>query len=192
MGTNLVTRAEYKTYAGISSTNSDAEIDQLIIQVSQLVKTYCRRTFVDNVDDAKVERFNGGGFYKYYLKEYPIIQVSSVEYSSDYGLTYSALTEYTDYVYDPSITAIQSLAITGFTNAINGYRVTYTCGYEDGPPADLKIAILDLITYYRRNDSAIHSTKAISPNTMQVEYVSSSAFPVHIKRVLDMYMTDYT
>ena len=192
MATNLVTRTEYKTYAGISSTNSDAEIDQLITQVSELVKTYCRRTFVDNLDDAKVENFSGGGFYTYYLKEYPIVQVSSVEYSSDYGQTYTALTQYTDWVYDPSITAIRSLAVTGFTDVINGYRVTYTCGYENGIPADLKVAILDLISYYRRNDSAIHSTKVISPNTMQVEYVSSSAFPAHIKRVLDMYMADYT
>lgn len=191
MGTNLVTRAEYKTYVGISSTNSDAEIDLLIANVSQLVKSYCNQSFIDYVNDAKVERFNGGGFDHFHLKEYPIISVNSVEYSSDYGATYTALTEYTDWVYDPSVIAIYSLGSTGFTNAINGYKVSYYCGYET-VPADLKLAIMDLITYYRKNDSAVHTHKLANPNTMQVEYIASSNFPAHIKRILDLYCVDYT
>jgi hypothetical protein len=191
MGMNLVTRAEYKTYAGISSTTSDAEIDLLITTASAFVKNYCNTTFIDHYDDPKVESFNGGGFDRFYLKEHPIVAISSVEYSSDYGATYNTLTEYTDWVYDPSVIAIRSLWNTGFTNTINGYRVTYNCGYET-TPADLKIAVLDLVSYYRRNDSAIHSTKSISPNTMQIEYVSNTSLPAHIKRVLDIYAVDYT
>ncbi len=53
MATDLVTKAEYKTYMGISSTNSDTEIDFLIPKVSDLVKSYCRRTFVDYYISAK-------------------------------------------------------------------------------------------------------------------------------------------
>ena len=45
---------------GISSTNSDAEIDFLIPKVSDLVKTYCRRTFIDYYDESKTEVFDGG------------------------------------------------------------------------------------------------------------------------------------
>lgn len=191
MATNLVTRAEYKTYVGVSSTNADAEIDLLITNVSALTKAYCRQTFVDYVDDVKIERFNGGGFFNYYLKEYPIIAVTAVEYSADYGATYTALVEYTDWVYDPSITAIQSLGLTGFKSAVNGYKVSYNCGYESVPP-DLKMAVMDLITYYRKNDSAVHTHKLANPNTMQVEYIASSNFPAHIKRVLDLYTADFT
>lgn len=191
MATNLITRAEYKTYVGISSTTSDAEIDLLITNISALIKTYCRQSFVDYVDEAKTETFSGGNFDVYYLKEYPIIAVTSVEYSTDYGATYTALTEFTDWVYDRSKTAIRSLAFTGFAEAINGYRVSYNCGYEV-VPADLKMAVMDLVTYYRKNDSAVHTHKLANPNTTQVEYIASSNFPAHIKRVLDLYTADFT
>ena len=54
MGLNLVTRAEYKAYVGITNDSQDKIIDALIPRVSELVKNYCRRTFVDYINDAKV------------------------------------------------------------------------------------------------------------------------------------------
>ena len=61
MSLNLITRQEYKTYAGIKSTNYDTELDALIPRVSEFVKNYCRRTFVDHMDPGseKVEVFGG-------------------------------------------------------------------------------------------------------------------------------------
>lgn len=187
MGTSLVTKAEYKAYAGINSTNQDAEIDSLIPKVSELVKTYCRRTFIDYVDEAKTEVFKGG-FDTLLLSESPVIQVQSVSYSDDYGQTYTDLTQYTDWVQDGY--TIVSLNPEGFKEKIAGYQVTYTAGYET-IPEDLKLAVLDTIQYYIKNSSAVHNTKAVSPNTMQVEYISGSQFPAHIRRVLDMYKDNY-
>jgi hypothetical protein len=189
MGINLVTKAEYKTYAGISSPNQDAEIDSLIPKVSQLVKTYCRTSFVDNVDEAKIEVFKGGEF-TLYLKEFPVIAIASVEYSADYGQNYTSLIEYTDWVFDSNITAVIS-PIVAFPAAINGYRISYTCGYEV-LPEDLKLAVLDLVTYYRKNDTAIHSSKAPGTNSVQIEYVSTTTLPAHIRRILDQYIVDFT
>lgn len=188
MGKNLVTKAEYKAYAGISSTNQDAEIDSLIPKVSELVKSYCRRTFVDYVDDVKVEVFKGG-FNEILLTEFPVIQISSVQKSTDYGQTYTKLVKYTDWVQDGD--SIFSLDPTnGFSELIQGYKVSYFAGYES-VPEDLKLAVLDTIQYYLKNSSAVHSTKSVSPNTMQVEYLSGSQFPAHIRRVLDMYKANY-
>ena len=190
MGKNLVTKSEYKTYASISSTNHDAEIDLLIPKVSELVKTYCRRTFVDGLDEMLVQRSNGG-FNKIILKEGPITQVVSVEQSTDFGLSYTELTEFTDWVLDTEDNTIVSLGDRGFVKAINGYQVSYFAGYEI-VPEDLKLAVLDLVTYYRKNDGAIHSTKAPGTNAVQIEYISTTSLPAHIKRVLDMYVADYT
>lgn len=187
MGTDLVTKAEYKAYAGISSANQDEEISSLIPQVSQLVKTYCRRTFVDYVDEAKTEVFNGG-FKTIILNETPVTQVISVQTSDDYGLTYTKLTKFTDWVSNED--TVYSLDVQGFKEKILGYKIAYFAGYEE-LPEDLKLATLDTIQYYLKNSSAIHSTKSISPNTMQVEYVSNSQFPAHIRRVLDMYKANY-
>lgn len=194
MAADLVTLSEYKDYVGISSTNQDDAISAIIPKVSQLVKTICRRTFVDYVNDAKVEVLSGGYGDKLVLSEHPILGVLSVEYSIDYGLTYTELVEYTDYVVDQedgTIVSITTGALAGdFPKYINGYKVSYTAGYEE-LPEDLKIAVLDLITYYLKNDSAVHSPKAPGTNSVQIEYITTNQLPAHIMRVLLLYMKDY-
>lgn len=188
MGANLITKAEYKAYAGINSTNQDAEIDSLIPKVSDLVKSYCRRTFVDYVDDPKVETTQGGT-REILLGEYPVLQIVSVQRSTDYGQTYTKLAKFTDWVQVGD--DVVSLATNGFDSLINGYKVTYFAGYEL-LPQDLKLATMDMVEYYLKNSSAVHSTRPlISPNTLQVEYVSGSEFPAHIRRILDMYKAHY-
>lgn len=189
MGKSLITRSEYKTYAGISSTNFDDIIDSLIPKVSELVKNYCRRTFVDYVDDSKVFTTNGGYGNKIYLDEYPIIQVVSVGYSVDYGQTYEDLIEYEDYVLNQEDGTL--IALNGdFPEVVNGYLIEYNGGYET-LPEDLKLAVLDLVTYYMRNDSSIHSPKAPGTNSVQIEYITTSNLPAHIKRILDLYKASW-
>lgn len=189
MGLPLITKAEYKAYAGINSTTHDATIDILIPKISELVKNICRRTFVDYVNDTKTEYHEGGSSFLV-PEEYPVIAVSSLEYSSDYGSTFSSLVEYTDYALSKATNSIKAISSTGFPGAINGYKLTYTAGYET-LPEDLKLAILDLLTYYIKNDSAIHSNKAPGTNTVQIEYVTTTNLPAHIKRVLDLHAANY-
>lgn len=190
MGLDLITKAEYKAYAGISSTNKDAEIDALIPRVSAFIKTYCRRTFIDYVSTNKVEYFNGPAIY-FPLKEYPVISIDLVEKSVDYGNSYTTLTEYQDYALDMSRGVVHCMIPEGFPEYVNGYMVSYKAGFSE-IPEDLKLAVIDLISYYLRNDTAIHSNKAPGTNSVQVEYISTTSLPAHIKRVLDLYMADYT
>jgi hypothetical protein len=189
MGLPLVTKAEYKAYAGITSVNQDAVIDTLIPKISKLVKTVCRRTFVDYVGDAKTE-YSEGGMPYITLSETPVISINSVNYSSDYGKTYTALVEFTDYVLNKRDNSLASLSTDGFAQGINAYEVSYNAGYET-LPEDLKLAVFDLIGYYVKNDMAIHSPKAPGTNSVQIEYVTSTNLPAHIKRVLDQYTADY-
>lgn len=191
MGKNLITKAEYKTYAGISSTNQDSEIDLLIPKISELIKTYCRRTFIDYYDEVLVEK-TSGGFEKLLLKEAPVVQVLSVEKSTDYGQTYTGLVEFSDWVLDTEDNSVVSLSILGFERLINGYQVSYFAGYET-VPEDLKLAALDLVTYYRKNDGSVHNNKSPGAGgSVQLEYIMNTNFPAHIKRVLDQYVADYT
>ena len=188
---SLITKAEYKAYAGITSTNQDTEIDALIPKVSQLVKSYCRRSFSDYAADAKIEVFNGGTD-KYYLKEYPLLTMLALESSTDYGQNYNSLNEFVDFVADVSDSSVISLTPGGFPYAINGYSVTYTAGY-DTIPEDLKLAVMDLVTYYRKNDASVHNNRTPGGGgSVQLEYIMNTNFPAHIKRVLDLYVADYT
>jgi hypothetical protein len=188
MAIDLITLEEVKNYADIKSTNQDAQINLIIPSVSQFIKTYCGRTFVDYVNEEKIE-VKHGGTDSLFLDEPPVITVTSVEYSSDYGKTYAALTEFTDYVIDPEANAILSTSET-FPRLLNGYRITYTGGFETLPD-DIKIAALDLSVYYLRNDMAIKSQGGLGRNTVAIEYVTSVNLPAHIRRVLDLHRVSY-
>jgi hypothetical protein len=190
MGLPLVTRAEYKAYAGLTSPTSDGAIDILIPKVSELVKSVCRRTFVDYVNDSKIDYFDGG-FYSLIPTESPTIAVSALEQSIDYGVTYTALTEFTDYVTSKTTGEVFTVSKTApFSTGINMYKLTYTAGYETLPD-ELKLAVFDLISYYLKNDMAVHSPKAPGTNTVQIEYVTKASLPSHIRRVLDLYTANY-
>ncbi len=194
MGLDLITLAEYKAYQGISSTNQDTEIKNLIPIVSQMCKTYCRRTFIDYVNDAKTETFSQA-CERIYLTEFPTLAVSSFEISLDYGLTYTALTEFTDYAVDNGDGTIIPINSSGyfpdsyFPKIVNGYRITYTGGYEE-VPEDLKVAVMDLLTYYLKNDMAVKAQRAAGANTVQIEYITKNTMPSHIVRVFDMYLAN--
>lgn len=188
MGLPLVTKAEYKAHAGITSTTQDTIIDSLIPRVSALVKSVCRRTFIDYVNDSLENYFEGGEYFT--PSEYPVLSISSLEYSSDYGQTYTEMIEFTDYVFKKSDETIRPVSVSEFPEAINGYKLTFTAGYET-LPEDLKLAVFDLITYYMKNDGAIHSNKAPGTNSVQIEYVTTTNLPAHIKRVLDLYTANY-
>jgi hypothetical protein len=191
MGLDLVTLAEYKQYMGITNPTNDAVLAVLITKVSSLVKKICRRTFVDYVDDAKVDYCNSG-LMPFSPSEYPIISVGSVEFSSDYGQTYTNLTAYTDYVLDSQAEEIKFLVSPYNTDISqpNSFRITFNAGYEE-LPEDLKLAVFDLITYYVRNDGAVHSNKNPGANTIQIDYVTNNKLPAHISRVLELYMANY-
>jgi hypothetical protein len=214
MGLDLVTLQEYKSYMSIVNPTNDTRISVLITSISQLVKNYCRRTFVDYVDDPKVDIFKGGKNFD--PSEYPIISVGSVEYSPDFGKTYTTLTEFTDYIIDNEAEQVvfinapyNSTPYSDYSNSLHGsfrflpansynyalprpnaFRITFNAGYTE-VPGDLKLAVFDLITYYIRNEGIVHSSRAPGSTTVQTEYININLMPGHIRRVLDLYAANY-
>jgi hypothetical protein len=188
---NLITLAEYKVHAGISSNTQDAQLNVLLPKVSQFIKTYCNRTFIDFYDEPTTVTSDGDASY-IYLKESPTVSLISVEYSSDFGKTYTPLVEFTDYVLNTTYDRVECIN-TGtkyrFLPAVNGYKITYTGGYEKTPD-ELKLAAFDLITYYIKMDMSIKSTRSAGSNTTAVEYITTAGLPSHIKRILDLYRLD--
>lgn len=189
MAANLITTSEYKEYKGINSTAQDAQIEVVIGTASALVKNICKNTFVDYVQDSVDEYFNGGETDKLYLGGYPILTVNSVSYSTDFGQTYTVLTEYLDYVWDRAGGCITSLKGT-WPYGLNAYKVCYNSGYET-LPADLKNAVMDLVSYILKGESTAQSATATDSSSVNITYVNSNALPAHIKRVLDLYTSYY-
>lgn len=181
MARSLITLAEYKDYASINSTDYDTKIASIVTKVSELVKSYCNRLFIDGYDPTSgsylpiTEYTDRDGHY--YPNEFPIQEIISVEYSTDNGETYTTVS---GFAFDRVKEAIYipDLGRSG----INAFKITYTGGYTSTPD-DLKLACLDLVEYYYKGEYTPRKTS----NNNVIEYVTTSDLPSHIKRVLDLY-----
>lgn len=193
MGANLITLAEYKTSQGIESLKNDARLESLITSVSQLVKTYCANSFIDYVTTDFTESFNlTWTTNSVQVSEGPLISVTTVEERTAYGEDYVELTEVAHEFYaDLATDSIFRTNETGFIPWKQGpgsMRVVYKAGYTE-LPADLKLAVMDLVTYYYKDEYKPRqniggTSKANETTSTQWRNVG---FPDHIKRVLDLY-----
>ena len=190
---NLITLAEYKDSEGIQSPKEDLRLSSLIPSVSQLVKTYCGNSLVDYFATNKTETFNiTWNTYAVQLTETPVNTVVSVKERSSYGSSYETLTT-TDYQYyfDYSTDSILRTNQGGYMFWPHGpasVEVVYKAGY-DTCPADLRLAVIDLVTYYLKDEHKERRTlgAASIQNQASTSQRDNVAFPDHIKRVLDLY-----
>lgn len=190
---NLITVDEYKELEGIVSSKQDAKLELLVPWVSQLVKTYCGNSIIDYYTTEKVESFNVNypttGLQ---LTESPILNISLVEERNSYGSSYVPLTtaafEY--YLDDSTDTIIRTSSgtATQWAQGPGSVRVTYTAGYPE-TPGDLKLAVADIITYYLTNEHRPRQTMSGSTRENQDSSIRyrDSGFPMHIRRVLELY-----
>lgn len=190
--TNLVTLDDYKIAENIQSVKEDTRIDSLITSVSQLVKTYCGTSFVDYYSSNKVETFSiNWATNIVQLTETPLVSIVSVEERDDYSSSYTTV-PVTEYFADTTLDAIYRVSTQGGKKNWPGgpasVKITYKAGY-DGCPADLKLAVIDLITYYHKDEHKERKVMggASIQNSASTTQSNNVAFPDHIKRVLDLY-----
>lgn len=176
---------------GIQNPKDDYNLSQLITSVSQLIKTYCGNTFVDFYSTNKVETFTiDWNTHLVQLTESPVNAIVSVETRDSVTSSYSTV-QTTDYYLDSNTDTVFYVTGSSYKNWPRGagsVRVTYTAGYQN-LPSDLKLAVIDLITYYYRDEYKERKTLAGATlqNPGSSSQDSSVAFPDHIKRVLDLY-----
>ena len=197
---DLVTLQQYKDFAGLQGVQTDARINVIIDQVSQLVKTYCGTTIIDYAGSDKTEYFNIADDYvdRIILSESPLISVSSVQERDDQASAYVTLiTENSDssgkyeYVIDTDSDSIIRTNSTGtkyWSKGIKSVKVIYRAGYTS-TPEDLKLAVFDLIKYYMKDErkERMSIAGASIENQLSTSLRNNIGFPDHIKRVLDMY-----
>jgi len=190
---NLVTIEEYKEAEGIISPKDDLRLNNLVPSVSQLVKTYCGNTIVDYWSTNKTEIVNiNWDTNMVQLTESPVVAVVEVEERDSFSSPYQQLSaESFDFYLDEGTDTLMRTNGSGYKNWRKGpgaVKVTYQAGYEECP-ADLKLAVIDLITYYLKDEHKERKTLAGATVTNQTSssQTNNVAFPDHIKRVLDLY-----
>ena len=190
---DLITLQDYKDAQGLSTPKEDLKINSVIPSVSQLIKTYCGNSFVDFYSSAKTETLNiDWGTHIVQLTESPINVITSVQERTSYDSAYTTLTTGAyEYYLDTSIDSIFRTNSGGKQNwpkGVGAVKVVYTAGWS-AVPADLKLAVIDLITYYVKDEHK--ERRSIAGASIQNASSSSQsnnvAFPDHIKRVLDLY-----
>jgi len=190
---DLITLASYKEAEGLSTPKEDLRINALIPSVSQLVKTYCGNSFVDFYSSNKTETFNiDWGTYIVQLTESPINTIVSVQERQSYSGSYATLTtgayEYALDTKTDSILRTNSSNYQNWARGVDAVKVVYTAGYS-AIPDDLKLAVIDLVTYYLKDE---HKERRVMggasiQNQSSTSQKDNVAFPDHIKRVLDLY-----
>ena len=190
---NLITLAEYKEAEGLQSAKDDLQINSLITSVSQLVKTYCGNSIIDFYSTNKTETFNiNWATHIVQLTESPVNSVVTVKERDSYGSAYVTLTTGAqEYFLSPDTDSIFRTTSAGYKNwprGVAAVEVVYTAGYS-AVPADLKLAVLDLVTYYLKDEHKERRTLggASIQNQSSTTQRDNVAFPDHIKRVLDLY-----
>ena len=191
---NLITLAEYKEAEGLQSAKEDLQINSLITGVSQLVKTYCGNSIIDFYSSNKTETFNiDYETYAVQLTESPVVSIVSVEMRGTYREAYTTLTTsayeyFLDEKTDSIIRTTDGSTYKNWPRGPGAVKVVYKAGYAS-TPEDLKLALVDLITYYLKDEHKQRQT--IAGASIQNQASSSQrnnvAFPDHIKRVLDLY-----
>ena len=189
---NLIDLDTYKISEKIESTKEDARITSLIAAVSALVKTYCGNSIVDYYATNKVEEFSiNRATNLAQLTETPIVSIVSVEERDDFASSYTTVPT-TEYYADGSTDSIYRVNTTGigksWPTGPAAVKITYKAGYSECP-ADLQLAVVDLITYYMKDEHKARQTMqgASIQNNSSSSQRDNVAFPDHIKRVLDLY-----
>lgn len=188
---DLITLDEYKDANGINSTTNDMKISSLIESASQLVKTYCGNSIVDYYSSDFVETISVNWSSPYIqLTEGPVKNISIAEERLDMASDYTTL-QNSEFYLDPvtdTIVRSNGTVPTLWPQGPGSVRVTYTAGYES-TPADLRLAVVDLVTYYLKDEHKLRKT--LSGATLDNPGTSTQyrnvGFPDHIKRVLDLY-----
>jgi len=185
---DLTTLAEYKEAEGITSPKEDLRLATIVPAVSQLVKTYCGNSIIDYYSTNKVEEFNiDWDTHIVQLTESPVNTIVSVEKRDLVTSAYTTVPT-TDYYLDKTTDSVFYVIGSAYRNWPRGpgaVKVTYTAGYS-GTPADLQLAIIDLVNFYFKDEHKARRTLA-GATLENAPVVENVGFPAHIKRVLDLY-----
>lgn len=190
---NLITLSEYKTAKGIVKTDQDAIIEGLITTCSAIVtKTieknfYAAATTVTEVIDVDFESD------VIYLINFPINSVTTV---TAIDPTYPDSTVYfpvnlsTQYVVNLDYGSISRVDGEYWPMGRAAVTVVYTVGTNPvSVPAELKQVTIDIVTYYLKEEWKENRSMMGASMRNEPIYQSSTKFPPHIQRILDLYGT---
>lgn len=190
----IITLDDYKLFEGITSTKNDDQLEALLDSSSALIETYCNTKFTQYAEAPGAEEiFNiQWDTHVVQLKYSPVISVLLVLERSAQNQAYTPLSLntydwYLDRVTDSIFRTNPDGSYALWPKGVGSVAVNYIAGYTSAPE-DIKLALVDLVTYYFKDEHRVNRSLGSASTQNQVtSSIRDAGFPDHIKRVLDLY-----
>ena len=138
-------REELKTRLGITGTDYDTVLDNILLSAEKAVKNFLGRTYIQAPDEDIIEHQSGDGeSQRIFTREYPIISVSSLKIDNEEIPARTSLDDDGYVITDAEYGVIQ---LVGYycTPGVNNIEITYKPGWQN-VPADIIEAIYRIAT----------------------------------------------
>ena len=195
----LVTLEEYKSYNALSDNpKEDEKISLLISSVSSLIQAYLKLDFIGGRNVTEVQSLDYDTntiFLDNYPVVGPVIVTESNRYTYDSSI-HVPLLYASDYILDARLgTLTRIYTLGGFPNwpiapaivTINYSTAPYFGAGIDTIPADLKLATIELVKYYMKEE--YRQSKTVQGTSIVNTLSNGTDFPQHIQVLLDRYNT---
>lgn len=182
----ILSLTTYKEYQGINSTTNDTKLQKILNSVNSYISSYCGREFTTYYNTDKVEYFDGTK-KEYFPKEFPLVSVTSIEYSTEEDGVYDGtLAQYTDYVIDIDASRIVAVAdeFVFAVTPINSCKLTYKAGLAE-VPVEIEQAAVLLTEYYMNDDYTPRKSLAGASVDNVVIPDKDAKLPAQVRRLLE-------
>lgn len=176
---DLTTLAAVKAYAGVTNSNDDALISNLITAYSQWVRSYTSRDFT-------IQQYNiwrsGRGNAALVVPDYPITSVASLTVE---GRSIPAAPSWGAFGYRFTDTEVMLSGGCVFPVGRNNINLVFSAGYAN-VPADITQAVTELVSlrYRMKGDKLEWTSKSLAGETVSL---NTRDMPASVATVLKMY-----
>lgn len=183
--TDIITLTDYKTFKNLTKDTEDTRLTIIISAVNNLIKAYLNRP-IGSVDENIVEYVNlDYGTNVIFPENWPISEVVSIT-EIPYGYTYDSTVHFPlNYNTEYTVGKDRIYKTNGhWRQGPQAVRLEYKAGFEF-IPSDLRLAALELVDYYHKNE---YMQSRVAGNTTITNVVTGNAeLPPHVRVILDNY-----
>lgn len=184
--TDIITLPDYKSYKGLTKDTEDVSLSIIVSAVNNLIKAYLNRPIGLADDENIVEYVNlDYGTNVIFPNNWPISEVVSIT-EIPYGYTYDSTVHFPlNYNTEYTVAGDRIYKTNGYwRQGPQAVRLEYRAGFQD-IPGDLRLAALELVDYYHKNE---YMQSRVAGNTTITNVVTGNAeLPPHVRVILDNY-----
>jgi hypothetical protein len=184
----MITIAEYAEFANKTlPLENEAQVEALIEMATEVIEKELDRDLYacspSPID--VVEVFDDNGNFRMWTKNAPIDSVDTIEYWT--GTEWQDVSEFNmTFTWDETTGKVWFTERYTFHQGVDNWRITYSYGYTDGIPADLKYACF-LLTKHFENIQSRQGIRSQSDGEQSFTYELDQTVPKGYTQIIAKY-----